>query len=394
MRIERQPEVDEDLRADAVVAQVGGQAELEVGVDGVEPLLLELVGLELVEQADAAPLLGEVEQHALALALDHRQRRLELLAAVAAQRVEDVAGQALGVHADEHVVLARDVALDQRDVVLVVDQRAVADRGEVAEVGRQPGVDDALDELVVAAPVGDQVGDRDHLQPVLVAVGGEVGDARHRAVLVLISQITPAGISPARRARSTAASVWPVRSSTPPALRLQRVHVAADDDVVGALGRVDRDLHRVRRSCDADAGRHALAGLDRHRERRLVRRLVLRRHQLEAELVAALGRQRQADPAAAPARVMKLIASGVTNWAAMTRSPSFSRSSSSTTTTILPGGDVLERLLDRSRTATRARAHARPTQLLDVLGQDVDLEVDGRARLAPCRASCARASRG
>ena len=129
----RQPEVDEDLGADAVVAQVGGQAELEVGVDGVEALLLELVGAQLVEQADAAALLGEVEQHALALALDHRQRRLELLAAVAAQRVEDVAGEALGVDADEHVLGAGDVALDHRDVVLVVDQRAVADGGEVAE---------------------------------------------------------------------------------------------------------------------------------------------------------------------------------------------------------------------------------------------------------------------
>jgi len=32
----------------------------------------------------------------------------------------------------------------------------------------------------------------------------------------MISQITPAGVSPASRARSTAASVWPVRSSTPP----------------------------------------------------------------------------------------------------------------------------------------------------------------------------------
>ena len=32
----------------------------------------------------------------------------------------------------------------------------------------------------------------------------------------MISQTTPAGVSPARRARSTAASVWPIRSSTPP----------------------------------------------------------------------------------------------------------------------------------------------------------------------------------
>ena len=107
MRIDRQPEVDEDLRADAVVAQVDRQAELEVRVDGVEALVLQVVGAQLVQQADPAALLGEVEQDAAALVLDHRERRLELLAAVAAQRVEDVAGQALGVHADEHVVDAR-----------------------------------------------------------------------------------------------------------------------------------------------------------------------------------------------------------------------------------------------------------------------------------------------
>ena len=98
----RQAEVDEDLRAYAVVTQVGGQPELEIGVDRVEPLLLELVGVELVEQADSASLLREIEQDAAALLVDHRERRLHLLAAVAAQRVEDVARQALGVDAHEH----------------------------------------------------------------------------------------------------------------------------------------------------------------------------------------------------------------------------------------------------------------------------------------------------
>ena len=105
--MEREAQVHQDLGADPVVAQVGRHAQLEVGVDGVEALLLELVGLELVEQADAAALLGEVEQHAAALLLDAQQRVLELLAAVAAQRVEDVAGEALRVHAHEHVVLVR-----------------------------------------------------------------------------------------------------------------------------------------------------------------------------------------------------------------------------------------------------------------------------------------------
>ena len=155
-----QPEVDEDLRADAVVPQVGGQPEAQVGIHGVEAVLLEAVGAQLVEQPDAASLLGEVQQDALAALLDDRERRFELLPAVAAQRVEHVAGETLRMHTHEHVALAGDAALDERDVVLVVDERAVADRLELAEGGGEAGRDDALDELVVPAPVGDQVGDR------------------------------------------------------------------------------------------------------------------------------------------------------------------------------------------------------------------------------------------
>src|SRR5687767_1167459 len=41
-------EVDEDLGADAVLAGVGGEAELQVGLHRVAPLLLELVGPQLV----------------------------------------------------------------------------------------------------------------------------------------------------------------------------------------------------------------------------------------------------------------------------------------------------------------------------------------------------------
>jgi hypothetical protein len=69
--------------------------------------------------------------------------------------VEDVAGQALRVDANEHVVGAVDIALDHRHVVLLVDQRAEADGAELTEGGRQAGLHDALDELVVAPAVGN-----------------------------------------------------------------------------------------------------------------------------------------------------------------------------------------------------------------------------------------------
>src|SRR5438477_8707530 len=52
----RQPELREDLRADPVVARVRREAELDVCLDGVASLLLQLVRLQLVQQADPAAL--------------------------------------------------------------------------------------------------------------------------------------------------------------------------------------------------------------------------------------------------------------------------------------------------------------------------------------------------
>ena len=114
----------------------------------------------------------------------------------------------------------------------------------------------------------------------------------------MTSQITPAGIRPGE-AREVDARLGVAGALEHAAgLGLERVDVAGLDEVARAAARVDGDLDRVRAVVRRDAGRDALARLDRDRERRLQRRLVLRRHQVEAELLAALGRQREADEAA------------------------------------------------------------------------------------------------
>src|SRR2546423_3984354 len=88
-----------------------------------------------------------------------------------------------------------------------------------------------------------------------------------------------------------------------------------------------------------------------------------------------------------PYVAMKLIASGVANCAAMTRSPSFSRSGASTTTTKRPcrmssiASSTVANGVTSRRTLMRAIvARSSGEQALDVLRQDVDLEVDGGAR--------------
>ena len=72
------------------------------------------------------------------------------------------------------------------------------------------------------------------------------------------------------------------------------------DEVTGAALRVDRDLDRARAVGGRDAGRHALACLDRDGEGGAERRLVALGHRAQAQLVRALLGQRQADQ---PARV-------------------------------------------------------------------------------------------
>ena len=99
----RDAEVAQDLGGGAVVAGVGGQPEVEVGVDGVAAAVLELVGLQLGDQADPAALVAaQVDHDAAALLDDPLQRLVELGAAVAAAAAEHVAGQALGVHPGQH----------------------------------------------------------------------------------------------------------------------------------------------------------------------------------------------------------------------------------------------------------------------------------------------------
>ena len=85
----------------AEVAVVVLEAEALVGFDGVESGILQFVGLQLGHQADAAALLLLVDENARAFLGDHRERKFQLLAAIAAQGMKDVSGQALRVNANQ-----------------------------------------------------------------------------------------------------------------------------------------------------------------------------------------------------------------------------------------------------------------------------------------------------
>ena len=79
----RQPQIDEDLAADSVVARIRPKSQVLVGLDSVHPLILQHVRLHLVDEADAAPLLLLVDDRSVSFLLDEFHGGLELTAAVA-----------------------------------------------------------------------------------------------------------------------------------------------------------------------------------------------------------------------------------------------------------------------------------------------------------------------
>ena len=95
-------ELREQRRGDVVAALVGEKAQMLVGVDGVEAAVLQHVGAQLVRQADAAPFLIEIQQHAAAERADARDGRAQLLAAIAAQAAEQIAREARRVQTHGH----------------------------------------------------------------------------------------------------------------------------------------------------------------------------------------------------------------------------------------------------------------------------------------------------
>ena len=248
--------------------------------------------------ADAATLVAtKVDEHAQSLGVDGLHGRVELHAAVAAQRVEHVAREALGVHAHEHVALALDRATHHRDVLLAVEHRLVHVRGEVAPRRRDARLGDPTDELLVLAAVLDELGDRDHQEPVLLAELDQVRDPRHRPVVVHDLAEHAGGV----HARQTGQVHR--RLGVAGALEHATLGVAQREDVAGPCqvarlrGGVDQRPDGRRAVRRRDAGRGAVHVVHRVGERRAVRLGVVADHQRDVELVEPLPRQRRADHA-------------------------------------------------------------------------------------------------
>ena len=225
----------------------------------------------------------------------------------------------------------------------------------------------------------------------------------------MISQTTPAGLSPARRARSTAASVWPARWSTPPGrARSGKTWPGWTRSCAPLLGSIATWIVRERSGAEIPVVIPSRASIETVNAVPYGVSFSVR-HRAEPELVAALLGQAEADePAPVRGHEVDRLGGGELR---RDREVAF---------VLAVGGvddddELAVRGCPRSpprswRTARRLRragsspdrypgasvpeAAARLEQALDVLGEHVDLDVDLVARARDRRASSPRACAG
>jgi hypothetical protein len=227
---------------------------------------------------------------------------------------EDIVEQVQLVHADEHRLRGIDLSFDQCDLfgAHCLVEEALRCPG-AAPTALESRFRRLLDDLVLLEPVGDQVADRADLEPVKLREGDEIVHPRHRPSSFMISQITPEGLSPARRATSTAASVWPARIRTPPSLATRGKTWPGVTICSGPLdASIATEMVRARSAAEMPVVTPSRASIEVVKAVRGGCRCG--GSSAEAELIHPALRKRQADEAA-PCLAMKLIASGVAIWA-------------------------------------------------------------------------------
>src|SRR6266850_4265473 len=283
-------DVAQDLRADAELAEVR-EPRAEGGARRARA-----VPAGAGEEVEAAAVATKIEDDALPLRGDALHRLLEEAPRVALAVPEDVARKVLEVRAHEHRLVGPELALHEDQVLRLVDVGGVDERPELPAVARRDArLRRPVHERVVAAPVLDQLGNGRDLEAVLGGEAFEVWQPCHRAVLAQ-DLADDAGRLEAGEARQVdRAFRLPGANEHAATPGAEREHVPRRDDVgrrrVGTDGGPDG-----RRAVDRrDAAADSLSRVDRHGERGAERGAVLAHHHREAELVAALLGERQAD---------------------------------------------------------------------------------------------------
>src|SRR5205814_1637685 len=127
--------IEENLRAETVVAQIAGITKLRVCLNSVESFLLQFIGMDFCCQSNAASFLSHVNQDTAAFLLNLPQRGVQLISTIAPPRAENVASETLAVHAHQRWFVLLDLSFFQGKMMLAVECRAIQMQVKIAVIG-------------------------------------------------------------------------------------------------------------------------------------------------------------------------------------------------------------------------------------------------------------------
>ena len=120
-----------------VIPQIDRKTELLVCFNRVSALILERVGANLIDDADAATFLLLVDDRAPAFLLNHLHCPVKLAPAVAFDRAKDVAGQTLRMDANERWDIASHLSIKEDNKFFLSGEGAVSRDLKLAPFSRQ-----------------------------------------------------------------------------------------------------------------------------------------------------------------------------------------------------------------------------------------------------------------
>ncbi len=216
----------------------------------------------------------------------------------AARRIEEIEDRERLMHAHQRFAVRTNLALDQRQMHVIRSAVGVSVQGEFAMHRLDRLRQGALDQRLVAAAVVNQIGDGADLDVVRAGEFDQIGQTRHRAVV--LEHFAN------HRCRLKPGQLGEIATGFGMSGAHQHATFACDDregvsrhHEIGRLGVArHRRLHGACAILRRDARRHAFSGFDRGRECGAVRARIVVCHLHQTELAGACFGDRQADETA------------------------------------------------------------------------------------------------
>ena len=100
-----------------VIADISTKTQALVRFYGIGTLILQVIGADLIQQANAPAFLAQIQHHATASLCDRAQCFFQLKTTVTAHAEQGIASQALRVRAQQHGFTTRNVTHGQRQML-------------------------------------------------------------------------------------------------------------------------------------------------------------------------------------------------------------------------------------------------------------------------------------